>query len=455
MHRIVPLFLTALFVFFCTRTHGQTPEWIVGSAAPDVVAYDETGAPHRFTDFQGKYVVFDVSTSWCYPSFELANKLAKVKARLKENGTDLVIYTLIYEDTLRNPVPLRSQALAWKNAFPDTDVVAALHTGLGNLVNVRLRQAGRALLKAGGEEEVFPTYAIIAPDGKVQQINQGSPSADDLMAQFLAEQPTLEPVVTPPVGLISESATLNVFVGKKTGTTRAPFFDASAGAYVVPPLQRGTLSHEDGLGISKEEAPGQQIWTLHYDTGPAESNEDLGIPATAPIRFTIPRVEWTGRRGVLASNTAEVYLYDNVLPASRMTAPVSYRNGAVEVGPFEVGSGFYHFRYVQVKISWAQDDPRELAVFAADETARLLFLGEDERAVLIEQWRGIENAVVLGAQEPQLNLAIQRCIALWRYIQRSKDPALTRREKRFYLATLSQIKQELRTQKIALRRSGG
>jgi len=42
---------------------------------------------------------------------------------------------------------------------------------------------------------------------------------------------------------------------------------------------------------------------------------------------------------VLASGTAQVYLYGNVLPASRAETPISYRNGRVKVGPFTAGAG--------------------------------------------------------------------------------------------------------------------
>lgn len=444
------IFLTSLVVglvgCFSPLLNAQNvtplPVWQVGSAAPDVLAWDERGESQRLSDFQGKYVLFDVSTPWCYPSFLLAETAAQVKAALKNQGIDLVLYTVIQQDPLQRSFPLRSQALNWKDAFPATDVVVAWHRGLDEEILNQI-PAARSLV-GPNSSAAFPTFAIIDPAGIVRQIVQGTPSPDGLLAYFLPNQPPLPPVTVPTIGVTDDRARLSVTLGRASGVQNAPFFTIpESGMYSVPWISHGSapLPAGYGLGINKEMSPGQEIWTIYYDTGAAKGPDDHGIPADLPITFVISNVHWLGLPGVVPTGKAELYLWDNVLPASRGQVPVSYlNNGDIQVGPFKAGSGFYPFRFIQVQLYFAQANPRELAVFGVGETQSQGTLSNDQMLTLVEEWHGIEYALALPAHTPELNLALDRIDALSKDITRISNTELPTSEKGLLKNMLIQMK---------------
>ena len=427
---------------FSPLLKAQAPVWQVGSPAPDVLAWDDRGEPQRLSDYKGKYVLFDVSTPWCYPSFELAEAAAEVKTALKNQGIDLVLYTVIHQDPLGRSWPLRSQAVAWKDAFPATDVVVAWHHGFDeNLINQI--PAARSLVGPSGTA-AFPTFAIIDPAGIVQQIVQGTVSPDDLLAYFLPNQPSLPPATVPTIGVTDDRARLTVTLGRASGVQNAPFFSIpESGILVVPTLTGGhaPIPAKYGLGISKEVSPGQEIWNLYYDTFLPTGPNDHGIPGDQPITFVISNVHWLGLPGVVPTGTAELYLYDNVLPPARGQVPVSVlSNGDVQVGPFTPGSGFYAFRFIKVQLYFAQANPRELAVFGLNETQYQGTLSDDQMETLVEEWHGIEYALMLPAHTPELNLAMDRIDTLSKDIARISTKELSVSEKGLLKNMLIQMK---------------
>jgi hypothetical protein len=441
------LLVSLLLALLICGARAQSPVWAVGSPAPAITAYDETGAVHHLSDFLGQYVVFDVSAAWCYPCFQLAYTLDAVKQRLASQGVQMSVFTAVVEDPLKNGFTLRSQAQAWKENFPFTDVVTAMHIGLGDFVTPY--PAARSLLRTQFPT-AFPTYAIIDPSGNVVEINVGAPSPDDLLAKFLPNQDPLTAENAPVTIYSGQKATIGLHIGEKWARSQKPFFDASGAAYVVPPIREGSLPHDFGLGISREVAASQEIWTLHYDTGVAKGPDDKGIPAEAPITFTIENIDWLDRPAVLVEGEASLNLFDNVLPPSILTVPVTYHGNKIVVGPFKAGAGFYYFHYIQVHLYFAKNDPHLLSIFGADETARQLSLNDEQRALLVEQWRGIERALTLTPGLPEMQLAVSRIRTLWHSVSHMRS--LPNGEKRVLIGMLTRMKFTLWAQERQLRR---
>lgn len=139
-------------------------DWTVarGRTVPDGWFHDPCGEPVRLHDLKGRYLVVDVAATDCPPCVEMARTEAAFVDRMRREGLEVEVVTLL-APTLGAVLDPTPQVLleAWSDTFGHGAPVLA-DRGWGVFV------AGRSVATFG-----YPTSVIVAPDLSVIDVLVG------------------------------------------------------------------------------------------------------------------------------------------------------------------------------------------------------------------------------------------------------------------------------------------
>lgn len=459
MRRLILLLLAFASLVSAQAQNPNLPTWEIGQPAPAFFAYDEKGVARSLRELRGKWVVFDVSTTWCLPSYVFAEYIHLVREYLATKGISLASYTLIDQNPLEQWNAGRGQALAWKLEFPHSDIVVGHHIGFTEYLTTLPELYN--LIGRPSSNRTYPSWVLLDPDGIVRHISDKDgllDSPDDILALILPDQPSLGTTIreldssfyNPP-----NAPEVTVKVGKKWGRSRNPRITGGGGVTIIPHLEQGTLSHEHGIGFGRAPSPAQEMITLFYDTYLPKDSSDTGIPTDQDIflRLRVPR--WKGLRPVLTHAEASVHVLDyfSGIPALK-SAPVTYQGNDIVVGPFRAGGTLYPPRAVDVTFYVTTPSPRLLAAQGADES--LLFVNGTNQTgpILVSQWLAVESAINLPDSVAASNLTLSRLRSLRHTITKASKADLPRAQRLIFLKMVDRLRQITQQERLQLKLKG-
>jgi hypothetical protein len=455
----LPLFalLALTSALFAQAPTNSYPTWEAGQPAPAFSGYDEKGLFHSLDEFKGKWVIFDISTSWCLPSFELAESIRLVKNALAAQDIPLISFTLVDEGPLHETYAGRGQALAWEQAFPESDVVVAHHIGFSDGLDPMNEL--RNLIGSTFNRKGFPIFVVIEPSGIIRYVSTLGSSdrpADEILALILPGQPPItEARRDVNLGFYQEqiSPEVTVRIGKKWGRSRHPRVNIFPGGYSIPALEQGSLSKIYGIGFGVEASPKQQIVKLFYDTRLPMDWSEPGIPEDQDITFRLHIPRWKTLRPVLTAATAKVTILDYIdghpLPRD---VPVTVQGNDLLVGPFHADATGSPARAIDVSFNVSTPNPNLLAVQSADLCLAFPPLNTSG-PLLYSQWLAVENAANLPRTVAACDLLLERVRSLRRTVSRVPAADLGRAQRLAFLRSADEIRLFTLQEKAALRKS--
>jgi thiol-disulfide isomerase/thioredoxin len=165
----------------------------VGEVAPNLVAYDQDDHAAPLYRFANQALVLDFCAMWCTPCQRMAPSVTAITQALRNAGIAFTYLTVLLQNLQRRPATV-DNARQWAHRYGITTPVLQPR---GEYDSQAWQQFVDYASANDLESEAFPTLVFLDPDRRIQRVNVGLMSADDVQHQFDPDLPFLADAAAP------------------------------------------------------------------------------------------------------------------------------------------------------------------------------------------------------------------------------------------------------------------